>query len=296
MTAPEVCRQSPGAFTKDLTATDTHTNAALGNYGKRKRREWTIEEHEASAAVGEGPVHEKLRDRYDSELRSHPSRSPAGNFSSAWIGLGRADQDEIRAEESGEAAARVAEDAARSRRTKGTSKMEKGEQVGGLLDAVASVYADSSLLKDERAYVLHELVDAYRAQTGRDALADIKAAVAAKASSNAQVTKASITNAVRHVADGCRQAGETVAQARARYWESAAGRSARAAFKRAPDEEAAPRAQPVVSPGLAAFHKAAAERAAKAGISIAAAKVAIAESRDARDRSIWTSARKGSRA
>jgi hypothetical protein len=169
--------------------------------------------------------------------------------------------------------------------------MGKQDQVSGLLDGVASVFADSSLLKDERAYVLHELVDAYRAQTGRDALADIRATVAAKASSNAPVTKASITNAVRHVADAGRRAGETLAQARARYWESAAGRSARAAFKRAPDEEAAPRAQPVVSPGLAAFHKAAEARAARDRVPLNIAKLKIAESRHPADVALWRAAR-----
>ena len=50
-----------GMFRKDLTASDTHTNTALGNDGKRKRREWTQQEHEAFVADGEGPVHEKLR-------------------------------------------------------------------------------------------------------------------------------------------------------------------------------------------------------------------------------------------
>jgi hypothetical protein len=233
-----------------------------------------------------------LRDRYDSQLRSYPERSPADNFSSAWIGLGWADQDEIRAEESGEAAARVAEDAARGRALKGNSKiMGKQDQVNGLLNAIGSVFADRGLAKDEREYVLSGVIEGYSEHTGRDGLADIKAAVAAKASSNAPVTKASITDAVRHVADAGRRAGETVAQARARYWESAAGRSARAAFKRAPDEEAAPRAQPVVSTGLAAFHKAAEARAARDKVPLNVAKLAIAESRQPADVQLWRAAR-----
>jgi hypothetical protein len=281
------------AFTKDLTAADVHQPTALGNDGKgpRKRREWTPDEHEAFVAVGEGPVHEKLRDRYDSQLRSHPERSPADNFSSAWIGLGWAAQDEVRAEESGEAAARVAEDAARRRATKGTLKMNKSEQVGGLLNAVESVLSDRELAKDEKTYVLHEVANAYHAETGRDALEDIKATVAANASSNAPVTKASITDAVRHLADADRRAGESVAAAWARYWESAAGRSARAAMKRMPADEPAPRAQPIVSAGLAAFHKAAEARAARDKIPLNVAKLSIAGSRQPADVALWRAAR-----
>jgi hypothetical protein len=276
------------AFTKDLTAADAHTNTALGNDGKRKRREWTQQEHEAFIAVGEGPTHERLRDLYDTNLRARPDWSPADNFASAWVQLG-SDQDEIRAEESGEAAARVAEDAARRRATKGTSTMGK-DHVSGLLDAVASVYADE-LSVSEREYVLSKVVAFYKESTGRDALADIRATAAVSKANSAPVTKARITAAVRHVADGGRQAGETVAQARARYWESAAGRAARAAFKRAPDDEPAPRAQPVVSPGMQSFIKAASERAAKDGVPVHIAKLKIAESRDPRDVATWRAAR-----
>jgi hypothetical protein len=242
------------------------------------------------AAVGEGPIHERLRDLYDTNLRARPDWSPAENFASAWVQLG-SDQDEIRAEESGEAAARVAEDAARRRATKGTLKMNKGEQVGGLLNAVASVLSDRELAKDERAYVLHEVANAYHEHTGRDALADIRATAAVSKTNSAPVTKSRLTDAVRHVADGGRQAGETVAQARARYWESAAGRAAGAAFKRAPDDEPAPRAQPAVSPGLAAFHKGAEARAARDKVPLNVAKLAIAESRNPADVALWRGAR-----
>jgi hypothetical protein len=275
-------------FFKELTAADVHQPAALGNEGRRKRREWTQEEHEAFIAVGEGPVHERLRDYYDTNLRARPDWSPADNFASAWVQLG-SDQDEIRAEESGEAAARVAEDAARRRATKGNSTM--GKDVNGLLDAVASVYGDGELSKQEREYVLNGVLEGYSEHTGRDGLEDIKATVAAKAASNAPVTKAGITDAVRHVADADRRAGESVAAARARYWESAAGRSARAALKRMPADAPVPRAQPVVSAGLAAFAKAAEERAARDKVPVHIAKLKIAESRNPADVAIWRAAR-----
>ena len=268
------------AFTKDLTAADVHQPTSLGNdFAPRKRRQLLEDEAAAFQAYGQGPEHERLRDLYDSQLRGNP-HSPKAAFAAAWMWMGVKGQEAIRAEEAGEALP-----------IKGNLKMRKDEQVGGLLNAVTSVLSDRELAKDERAYVLHEVANAYHEHTGRDALADIKAAVAAKASSNAPVTKASITNAARHVADGGRQAGETVAQARARYWEFAAGRSARAAFKRAPDDDQTPRAAPALSPGMQSFIKAAAERATKTGVPLNVAKLAIAESRNPADVQLWRAAR-----
>jgi hypothetical protein len=274
------------AFTKDLTAADVHQPTSLGNdFAPRRRRQLSEDEAAAFQAYGQGPETERLRDLYDSQLRGNP-HSPEAAFAAAWMFMGVKGQDAIRAEEAGE-----------SQPIKGNLKMMgKQAPVTGLLDAVASVFADRSLLKGEREYVLSELVDAYRAQTGRDALADIRATAAVSKANSAPVTKARITAAVHHVADASQQAGETVSQARARYWESAAGRAARAAFKRAPDDEPAPRAQPVVSPGMQSFIKAAEARAARDGVPLNVAKLAIAESRDARDRAIWTEARKESRA
>jgi hypothetical protein len=278
------------AFTKDLTAADAHTNTALGNDGKRKRREWTLEEHEAFVAVGEGPTHERLRDLYDTNLRARPDWSPDDNFASAWVQLG-SDQDEIRAEESGEAAARVAEEAARRRALKGTSKMNKGEQVGGLLDAVASVYAEGELSKQEREYVLNGVMESYSGFTGRDGLADIKAAVAAKASSNAPVTKSRLTDAAHSLGDAGRREGESVAAARARYWESDQGRTLYSAMKRMPADAPTQRAAPALSSGMQAFIKVAAERAAKTGLPVNVVKLSIAESRNPTDVALWRAAR-----
>ena len=182
------------------------------------------------------------------------------NFSSAWIGLGWADQDEIRAEESGEAAARVVADAARRRATKGNSTMGK-DHVSGLLDAVASVYADE-LSVSEREYVLSKVVAFYKEQTGRDAIEDIRSTRAAREAK--PLSKSAYVDAVHRVAEAKREAGQTVEQARAKYWASNEGRTVRQALKRLPADEPAPRAQPFVSSGMAiAFVKAASERAAQ---------------------------------
>jgi len=264
----------------------------LEPFKPRKRRDLSPEEAAAFVAFGDGPTHEKLRDAFDRELRGNPERSPEQNFAWAWRLLSPGEQDEIRAEENGEAQARVAQDAARRRATKGTSTMGK-DHVSGLLDAVASVYADE-LSVSEREYVLSKVAEFYKKHTGRDAIEDIRSVRAAREAK--PLSKAAYIDAVHAVSESKRESGETVEQARAKYWQSAEGQTVRQALKRLPADEPAPRAQPVVSPGMAAFAKAAAERAAKTGISIAAAKLAIAESRDIRDRAIWTTARSEARA
>jgi hypothetical protein len=272
------------AFTKDLTAADVHQPTALGtDFAPRKRRQLSEDEAAAFQAYGQGPEHERLKDLYDSQLRGNP-HSPEAAFAAAWMWMGVKGQEAIRAEEAGETPP-----------IKGNNvKMNKGEQVRGLLDAVASVYSDRELARDEREYVLSKVAAFYKEHTGRDAIEDIRSVRAAREAK--PLAKAEYVAAVHAVAEAKRESGETVEQARAKYWQSAEGQTVRQALKRLPADEPTPRAQPVVSPGMAAFAKAAAERAAKTGISIAAAKIAIAESRDVRDRAIWTTARSEARA
>jgi len=266
------------ALTKDLTASDTHTNTGLGNdFSPRKRRAWSEDEVAAFQAHGQGPEHERLRDLYDSQLRGNP-HSPAAAFATAWMFMGVKGQDAIRAEEAGETLP-----------IKGTMKMNKGEQVGGLLTAVESVLSDRELAKDERAYVLHEVANAYHAETGRDALEDIRSVRAAREAK--PLAKAEYVAAVHAVAESKREAGETLEQARAKYWQSAEGRTVRQALKRMPADEPTPRAQPVVSPGMAAFHKAAEARAARDKVPVHIAKLKIAESRNPADVALWRAAR-----
>jgi hypothetical protein len=76
-------------------------------------RPMSDEELAAFDAHGEGPVHEKLRSKYDNQLRSFSHLSPEEAFAAAFRSLSFKDRNELRAEESGEAQARAAEDAAR---------------------------------------------------------------------------------------------------------------------------------------------------------------------------------------
>ena len=59
-------------------------------------------ESDSFGASGSGPMHEKLRAAYDSFLRGHPDLDPEQCFAFAWNGLSLSDQDQLRAEESGE--------------------------------------------------------------------------------------------------------------------------------------------------------------------------------------------------
>ena len=59
-------------------------------------------ESDSFGASGSGPMHEKLRAAYDSFLRGHPDLDPEQCFALAWNGLSLSDQDQLRAEESGE--------------------------------------------------------------------------------------------------------------------------------------------------------------------------------------------------
>jgi hypothetical protein len=81
----------------------------------KSERPMSDEEIEAFDAHGSGPVHEKLRARYDDRLRSNTHLSPEEAFASAFRSLSFKDRDELRAEKSGEAQAREAENAARLR-------------------------------------------------------------------------------------------------------------------------------------------------------------------------------------
>jgi hypothetical protein len=267
-----------GMFRKDLTAADVHQPTALGNEkGPRKRRPWSEDETAAFIAVGQGPEHERLRDLYDSQLRGNP-HSPEAAFAAAWMWMGVKGQEAIRAEEAGEALP-----------IKGNLKMEKGEQVGALLSAVGSVFGDAELSKDEREYVLSKVAAFYKEHTGRDALADIRSVRAAREAK--PLAKAEYVAAVHAVAASKREAGETLVQARARYWQSAEGRTVRQALKRMPADEPTPQAAPALSPGMQSFIKAASERAAKTGVPLNVAKLAIAESRNPSDVALWRAAR-----
>jgi hypothetical protein len=267
------------AFTKDLTAADVHQPTSLGNdFAPRKRRQLSEDEAAAFQAYGQGPEHERLRDLYDSQLRGNP-HSPKAAFATAWMFMGVKGQDAIRAEEAGE-----------SQPLKGTSKkMGKQDQVNGLLGAVASVLNDRELARDERGYVLSKVAEFYKKHTGRDAIEDIRSVRAAREAK--PLSKAAYIDAVHAVSESKREAGETVEQARAKYWQSPEGRTVRQALKRMPAEEPTPRAQPVVSPGLAAFAKAAEARAARDKVPLNVAKLAIAESRQPADVALWRGAR-----
>jgi hypothetical protein len=104
-------------------------------------------------------------------------------------------------------------------------------------------------------------------------------------------TKAIFVDAARRFAEASREDGETIERARARYWQTDEGRILYAAMKRAPHDEPAPAERPALTAGMAAFHKAAEARAAKMGVSVAAAKMAIVESRDPADVALWRAAR-----
>jgi hypothetical protein len=263
---------------KDLTAGDVHQPTSLGNdFAPRKRRQLSEDEAAAFQAYGQGPEHERLKDLYDSQLRGNP-HSPAAAFAAAWMWMGVKGQEAIRAEEAGETPP-----------IKGNVNMNKGEQVRGLLDAVASVYSDRELARDEREYVLSKVAAFYKKQTGRDAIEDIRSVRAAREAK--PLAKAEYVAAVHSVAESKREAGETVEQARAKYWQSAEGQTVRQALKRMPADEPAPRAQPVVSPGMAAFHKAAEARAARDRVPVHIAKLKIAESRNPADVALWRAAR-----
>jgi hypothetical protein len=266
------------AFTKDLTAVDVHQPTSLGNdFAPRRRRPWTQAERDGFIAFGTGPETERLKDLYDSQLRGNP-HSPEAAFAAAWMWMGVKGQEAIRAEEAGEALP-----------IKGNLKMEKGEQVGALLSAVGSVFGDAELSKSEREYVLSEVAAFYKEQTGRDAIEDIRSVRAAREAK--PLSKSAYIDAVHRVAESKRGAGETLEQARAKYWQSNEGRTVRQALKRLPADEPAPRAQPVVSAGLAAFHKAAEARAARDGVPLNVAKLAIVDSRQPSDVALWRAAR-----
>jgi hypothetical protein len=266
------------AFTKDLTAADVHQPTSLGNdFAPRRRRQLSEDEAAAFQAYGQGPETERLKDLYDSQPRGNP-HSPEAAFATAWMWMGVKGQEAIRAEEAGE-----------SQPLKGNLKMDKQDQVGGLLNALGSVFADRGLARDEREYVLSKVAAFYKEQTGRDALEDIRSVRAAREAK--PLSKAAYVSAVHSVAESKREAGETVEQARAKYWQSAEGQTVRQALKRLPADAPTPRAQPVVSAGLAAFHKAAEARAARDKIPLNVAKLAIAESRQPADVQLWRAAR-----
>jgi hypothetical protein len=79
----------------------------------KAKRPMSAEEEDAFDAHGAGPVHEILRAKYDGQLRSYTHQSPEQAFAAAFRSLPSRARDELRAEESGEAQAREAEDAAR---------------------------------------------------------------------------------------------------------------------------------------------------------------------------------------
>jgi hypothetical protein len=160
---------------KDLVASDTHTPTALGNERKRRRimRRFVINEvsgvdrpaqHHARAvimkrhddteveaafnATGEGPAHDKLRARYDNENRGHPFRSAEENFANAWRSLRPVERDEIRAEESGEAQRREAEEAARVRAS--VDDLGKSVDISALADFALPCRADAIRKTPER--------------------------------------------------------------------------------------------------------------------------------------------------
>ena len=68
-------------------------------------------EIDSFGASGSGPMHEKLRAAYDSFLRGHPNLEPERCFALAWNGLSLSDQDQLRAEESGDYQEQLAEEA-----------------------------------------------------------------------------------------------------------------------------------------------------------------------------------------
>ena len=141
-------------------------------------------EIDSFGASGSGPMHEKLRAAYDSFLRGHPNLDPEQCFALAWNGLSLSDQDQLRAEETGEYQERLAEEA-RYRESsmraepRGEGKQTMKHDVGILLKALHGVYADDDLTKSERGEVVAEVLSDYRERTGRDALKDIASIPAA---------------------------------------------------------------------------------------------------------------------
>ena len=157
-------------------------------------------EIDSFGASGSGPMHEKLRAAYDSFLRGHPNLDPEQCFALAWNGLSLSDQDQIRAEETGEYQERLAEEArlrqsvtrANGREIENTMKHE---QVSILLKAVRGVLADDELTKAEREDVLRETFDDYADRTGRDGLKDI-ASIPAASFDEPDLTKADTRHAL----------------------------------------------------------------------------------------------------
>jgi hypothetical protein len=234
---------------KDLVPSDTHTPTALGNERKRRRimRDFRISEisgvdfpaqlharavimkrhadtevEAAFDAVGAGPAHDKLRARYDNENRGHPLRSAEANFANAWRSLRPSERDEIRAEESGEAQRREAEETARVRAS--IDELGKSVDISALADFALRCRADAIRkthpgMTKERAFL------------------------------------------------------EAVGQHPEIFRAMKLGKRVK---------------EPA---GLNAFRKAAETRAAKMGVSVAAAKMAIVESRDPADVALWRAAR-----
>jgi hypothetical protein len=140
-------------------------------------------EPEGFGATGYGDLHDKLRARYDDALRGFPDMSPEEAFAYAWRGLSLSERNQIRAEESGEAQQREAEEARlRASATRKGINMQSGGKIGILTRALHGVYADEDLTKREREEILGEVLDDYRVRTGRDGLADIAGYSAPQAS------------------------------------------------------------------------------------------------------------------
>jgi hypothetical protein len=130
---------------------------ASGDEVGKAERPMSDDELAAFDAHGEGPVHDKLRANYDNQLRSFPNLSPERAFGNAFRSLSFKERDELRAEESGEAQARAAEDAARLRAVLQGVDVGKVD-IGALVDIVLHGTteelrkADPTLTR-ERAYV-----------------------------------------------------------------------------------------------------------------------------------------------
>ena len=129
-------------------------------------------EIDSFGASGSGPMHEKLRAAYDLFLRGHPDLDPEQCFALAWNGLSLSDQDQLRAEETGEYQERQAEEARyressmrAERRGEGKQTM-KHEQVGILMKALHGVFADEALTQRERGEVVADVLDDYADRTG----------------------------------------------------------------------------------------------------------------------------------
>jgi hypothetical protein len=234
---------------KDLVAPDTHAQTALGNEREQRRimRRFVInevsgvdrpaqaharavimkrhDEAEVEAAFnasGSGRMHDKLWRLYDNENRGHPFRSAEENFANAWRSLGPVERDEIRAEESGEAQRREAEEAARVQAS--IDDLGKSVDISALADFALRCRADAIRkthpdMTKERAFLeaVEQHPEIFRAM----------------------------------------KLGKQVKE----------------------------------PAGLNAFRKAAEARAAKMGVSVAAAKVVIVESRDPADVALWRAAR-----